>query len=47
MTKLGRAALNKPPKLYSKIKNKKLKIILQSKVGNSLLDMVLSTVGRR
>ena len=41
--KLGRVALNKLPNLYSKstskIKNKKLKRILQSEIANSLVDM--------
>ena len=41
--KLGRVVLNELPKLYrkgtSKIKNKKLKRILQSDVANSLVDI--------
>ena len=41
--KLGRAVLNELPNLYSKgtskIKNKKLKRILQLDVANSLIDM--------
>ena len=41
--KLGRSVLNELPKLYSKgtrkIKNKKLKRIVQSDVANSLVDM--------
>ena len=43
MKKLGRAVLNELPNLYrkgtSKIKNKKLKRILQSDIANSLVDM--------